>query len=349
MIIPLVESSFNSSSEIRVNLIEDAMDLWSAVLVQTPSPASQEIVSMARHLFPMYESATEILRNAIEITELYIQLTPQQFFSEASALLQPLSSLLATNKPQVAGLITNLVELLIRIADHLDGSQGVSNLMTHLISSGFLSTLLIGLRSAYDAHQATGPNRPTTFIDGLVETDYLSVVARIALASPSLFLSALTATMPSESTETNFSWLLTEWLSHLDNVSNPEKRKLFCLALTALLETNQSWILGRLQELMTLWTDLVIELVDEDNRGADCLVWPNIDNLKPEGAETPADERRRNLNFADPVHRLDVQEFVRGKLQVVVEACGGHEAFESRWLVNVDAEVVRAFGALGVV
>lgn len=349
MIIPLIESSVDPSSEIRVYLIEEAMDLWSAVLIQTPSPPSQEIISLTRHLIPMYESASEILRKAFEITELYIQLVPRYFFTEAPVLLRPLASLLATTKREAAGLITDLVELLIRTADHLDGSQGVANLTAHLMSSEFLSILLIGLRNAYEAHQTTGPNRPSTSIDGLVETDYLSVLARLALASPSLFLSALKATIPSESIEATISWLLTEWLSHLDNVCNPEKRKLFCLALTALLETNQPWILDRLQELMTLWTDLVAELVDEENRGADCLVWWNVDNLKPEGQETPADERRRNLTFADPIHKLDLKGFVRDMLKATVEACGGRESFERMWLVNVDAEVVRAFGALGVV
>lgn len=349
MIIPLIESSVDPSSEIRVFLIEEAVELWSAVLIQTPSPASQEIVSLARHLIPMYESASEILRKAFEITELYIQLVPQHFFSEAPVLLQPLTSLLATTKREAAGLITGLVELLIRTADLLNGTQGVANVTTHLVSSEFLSTLLIGLRGAHAAHQTTGPNRPSTSIDGLVETDYLSVLARLAIASPSLFIYTLTAAVPNELLETTISWLLTEWFSHLDNVSNPEKRKLFCLALTGLLETNEPWILGRLQELMTLWTDLVAELVDEDNREADCLVWWNIDNLKSDGPETPADERRRNLNFADPVHRLDLKGFIRDKLQATVEACGGQEKFESSWLINVDAEVVRAFGALRLV
>lgn len=349
MIIPLIESSVDPSSEIQAYLIEEAMDLWSAILVQSPSPVSQEVVAMARYLFPMYESATEILRKAFEITELYVQLIPQHFLNEAHFLLRPFTSLLATTKREAAGLITDLVELLIRNADYLDGSQGVANLTAHLISSGFLSSLLSGLRIAYNAHQTTGPNRPSTSIDGLVETDYISVLARLALASPALFLSALTVALPGEHIETIMSWLLTEWLSHMDNVSNPERRKLFCLALTALLESNQPWILGRLQELMTLWTDLILELVDDDNSGADCLVWRNMDNLKPDAPEASVDELRRTLTFADPVHRLDLKGFVRDKLQAVVEACGGRETFESMWLVNVDAEVVGAFRGLGVV
>ena len=52
--------------------------------------------------------------------------------------------------------------------------------------------------------------------------------------------------------------------------------------------------------------------------------------------------------FADPVHRFDVRDFVRERLQRCVEACGGQEAFQREWLVDVDADVVRSFGQLGV-
>ena len=52
--------------------------------------------------------------------------------------------------------------------------------------------------------------------------------------------------------------------------------------------------------------------------------------------------------FSDPVHRLDVRDFVRERLQRSVEACGGQEAFQREWLVDVDTDVVRGFGRLGV-
>lgn len=349
MVIPLIDSSVEVTSPTRVYLLEEAMDLWATILVQTASPASQEIINLARHLFPMYESASETLRKSLEITETYILLIPQHFLSESIRLLIPFSSLLSTTKREAIGVITHLIELLIRSADYIGGLQAVSQLTTNLVESQLISTLLTGLRTAYSAHQTTRPNRASSSIDGIVETNYLSVLARLALASPPLFTSALTAASPQEDFESTISWLLAEWFCHIDNMGDPEQKKLSCLALTNLLQAGQPWILNHLQELMTVWTDTITELVDSDYKGTDCLIYWDEQKLRPEGPEAPADERRRRLSFADPVHRLDVKVFVRERLQGVAAACGGQEVFERLWVVNVDKDVLRGFGELGVV
>lgn len=350
LIIPLIDSSVQVGSPSRAYLLEEAMDLWATILVQTSSPASQEIINLAQHLFPMYESASDTLRKALEITETYILLIPQHFLSESMRILLPFSSLLGATKREAIGIIIHLVELLIRSADYIGGLQAVSQLTTNLVSSQFLSTLLTGLRDAHSAHQTSGPNRASSSIDGIVETNYLSVLARLALASPSLFTSALTASWPQEDFESTISWLLTEWFSHIDNIGDPERKKLSCLALTNLLQASQPWILNRLQELMTVWTDTITELIAEDGDGTDCLIYWDVQKLRAEGGpEAPADERRRRLTFADPVHRLDVKLFLRECLQGAAAACGGQERFEKLWVVNVDKDVLRGFGELRVV
>ena len=349
IIIPLIDSSVQVASPTRVYLLEEAMDLWAAILVQTASPASLEVINLAQHLFPMYESASDTLRKALEITETYILLIPQHFLSESIRILIPFSSLVGATKREAVGVITNLVELLIQSAEYIGGLQAVSQLTTNLVSSQFLTTLLTGLRGAHSAHQSTGPNRASSSIDGVVETNYLSVLARLALASPSLFTSALTAAWPQEDFETAISWLLTEWFTHIDNIGDPERKKLSCLALTNLLQAGQAWILNHLQELMTVWTDTITELIDTDSDGTDCLIYWDEQKLRPDGPEAPADERRRRISFADPVHRLDVKVFLRERLQGAVEACEGLEVFEKLWVVNVDEDVLRGFGELRVV
>lgn len=361
MIIPLIDSSVQLDSPTRVYLLEEAMDLWATILVQTSSPAPQETISLAQHLFPMYEAASDALRKALEITETYILLIPQHFISESMRLLVPFCSLLGATKREAIGVITRLVELLVQSAEYIGGLQAVSQLTTNLVTSQFLFTLLTGLHTAYSAHQTTGPNRASSSIDGVVETDYLSVLARLALASPSLFTSALTAAWPQQNFETTISWLLAEWFCHIDNIGDPERKKLSCLALTNLLQAGQPWILNHLQELMTVWTDTITELFDNNNDnndpsvdggsggGVDCLIYWDEQKLRPEGPEAPADERRRRLSFADPVHRLDVKVFLRERLQGAAAACGGQEAFEKSWVVNVDKDVLRGFGGLGVV
>lgn len=361
LIIPLIQSSIEPSSESKVYLLEDALELWSTVLGQTPSPASSDVVSLVQYLFPMFEVASETLRKALEITELYIYLIPSEFLTSAALLFNPFGPLLVSVKPEASGMVTSLVELLIRSADRLGGVSAVRDLTQLMVSSNFLSTLLVSLHNAYLAHQTSGPNRTKPSIDGIIETDYLNVCARLAVASPSLFVSALDTTIASsmphgdQPSETPIEWLLTEWFSHMDNIGHPAHKKLSCLALTSFLETGQPWILSRLQSLMTIWTDVVTELVVDasleegkvDYR--DSLVYNDPNAQKPDGPEAPADERRRVLGYEDPVHRIDVRVFIREKLAVAVEKCGGMETFQREWVQNVDEDVVRGFGALGIV
>ena len=361
LIIPLIQSSVEPNSDSRVYLLEDALDLWSTVLVQTPSPPSSEIVSLVQYLFPMFEVGSETLRKALEITEFYIQLVPSEFLANAALILRPFGLLLGSAKPDASGTVTSLVELLIRSADRLGGVSAVGDLAQSMVSSTILSTLLSGLHDAYLAHRTTGPNRIRSSIDGIVETDYLNIFARLAVVNPSLLLSGLEAALQSSKTDgvndqdRVTEWLITEWFSHIDSIGHPAHRKLNCLALTSFLSTSQPFILSHLQSLMTIWTDLVTEIVVDvsleegqpDYR--DCLVYNDPAAQKPDGPEAPANERSRVLDFEDPVHRIDVRDFIRENLAVAVEKCGGMEAFQSEWVQNVDNDVVRAFGALGIV
>ena len=357
LILPLIQSSIEPGSETQVYLLEDALDLWSAILVQTPAPASSSLLSLSQYLFPIFDLATENLRKALEITESYLILAPSEILADETRtrFLTAFTSLLGTLKRDANGVITHLVEILVRAAESIGGSDAVAVLTTSLVSTGFLSKLLAGLRSSHDAHQTTGPNRTHAPIDGVVETDYLAVLARIAFASPDLLVHAIAATLapPAHDLPSTMHWLLAEWFGHFENIADPKRRKLMCLALTNLLAlppAHHGWVLARLQELMTVWTDVVAELMEgvDDRDGADCLVYWDADGLKGEGPEAPEEERRRDLVFGDPVHRVDVRGFVRERLREVVRACGGEEAFERDWLADVDRDVVAGFGALGV-
>jgi hypothetical protein len=137
-----------------------------------------------------------------------------------------------------------------------------------MISTGFLAKQMEGLHGAWSHHQAHGPavELPSRAVDGVVETDYFSVLARIGLASPSVLLEAIAA-IGGGTLEETLNWLLEEWFSHIENIGDPPNKKLMVLVLTRLLETGQEWILGRLQSLMAVWTDVLRELLDgmDDN------------------------------------------------------------------------------------
>lgn len=360
IILPLIQSSIEPNSETRVYLLEDALDLWLTVLIEMPSTgATAEVLSLIQYLFPLFDVASENLRKALEITEAYIYLIPSEMLSTAAAILNPLIPMLGHVKRDASGMVTSLAELMIRSAHNLGALPAVGSLTQVLVSTNFVSTIVSGLFDAYRASQTTGPNREHSKIDGIVETDYFNVLARLGTASPYLLVSALEAApyegqSENETIERKMDWVLSEWLAHMDTISHPTHKKLNCLALTSLLETGQPYILSRLQSLMSEWTTVIAELVidtslDEkvvDNR--DSLVYTDPEALKGEGLEAPADERRRLLTFQDPVHRIDMRDFIRDKLAVVIQGCGGMEAFQRDWVQNVDADVVKSFSDLGL-
>jgi len=363
LILPLIRSSIDPTSESCPYLLEDGLDLWLSILEQTPS-LSSDMFALTEYLFPMFDAAADTLRQALKITESYILLAPEAMLQSSPRFLSCFAALLATKpKREASGLITRLIELLTQAAERLGGQNAINHLTTVFLDTQLLVQLIGNLRTAYDSHQATGPNRPPSSIDGIVETDHFSVLARLALASPSTFVQALATVSPSF--DEAITWLLTEWFSHFESIGNPERKKLSCLALTALLDlAPQKWIMGRLQELMGVWTEVVTECMDypEDDPdqqdegvrrdrgpGRDVTVFSDPDGLIPtDRPEVEEERRRRDVAFADPIHRLNIKDFIRERLERAVETCGGQEAFQREWLVNVDADVVRSFGELGV-
>ena len=51
---PIIRGAVEPGSETQVYLLDDAMDLWADILVQTPSPASAELLDLVPFLFPIY-------------------------------------------------------------------------------------------------------------------------------------------------------------------------------------------------------------------------------------------------------------------------------------------------------
>ncbi|KAI9801900.1 MAG: hypothetical protein M1833_002214 [Piccolia ochrophora] len=354
LVLPLIKHAIEPGSETQVYLLEDALDLWAAMLVQTASPASADILSLSHYLFPILELGTEHFRKALEITESYVLLAPTHMLdtSMRTQLFTTFTSLLGTLKPEANGVIMHLIETIIRSAASLTtDDRAVSAIATTLVDTHFLTKLLAGLRNAHDARQTTGPNRKAPPLETIVETDYFSVLARLALASTDVFGSALHAASAAagEDVAHTLAWLLPEWFHHFGNVGHPTQRKLNCLALTKLLETGQPWILSRLQDLMTVWTDVVTELQEgAEERGGDSLIYWDPTSLKPPNPEAPEDERRRHLTFTDPIHTLNINTFIATHLQQMIARAGGEDRFRTEWLVNVDREVVEGFGRLGV-
>ena len=369
VILPLIENSLRPATEGHTYLLEDALELWHVVLIQT-SDHSQDLINLTQYLFPMLDTPGETLQKAFELMESYFLIAPQAMLQSSPRFLSSFSRLLnAGLRRETNGTITHLADTLIQAAGNLGGRTAVESLATIMADeTQFISHVVIGLKTAHDAHQTTGPNRVYSEIDGIVETDYFHVLARILLASPPTFITIVTLlpALRNHPVETTMDWLLTEWFSHFDNISAAPSKKLMCLALTSLFNLGpQKYVFGRLQEFMTLWTDVVTEITEypppeseSDQRhhidrgaGKDTLVYSNPSDLKPnpkDRLESPEDERRRNFLFADPVHTVPIQDFIREQLSRAIAEYGGQEVFEQDWLGDVDGDIIEGFNRIGV-
>ncbi|KAE8152145.1 armadillo-type protein [Aspergillus avenaceus] len=364
LILPLIQNSVEPGSETLIYLLDEALDLWGAILMQTPAPASPEILSLIPSLIPIFEAATDSVPQALQIAESYIYLAPQEILSDRVRLplLASFESLLKSTTTQRLGVVPRLVELMIRATEAVDGgSENSYNVITRsLLDSSFLQSLLEGLYSAHEASQTTGPNRKRASVYGVVETDYFSVLARLALAYPKIFASAVSAATGTPE-EQAITWTTTEWFFHYDNIGSTTQKKLHALALTQLLNLNgpdtqpPPYILNQLQSYLNIWTDIVTELAEgaegdpNDPRSGDHLIyWNNAGTGRWDENEPPENERKRHWDNSDILHQINIRDFIRDRLRSLIVGCGGEQRFQDEWLLNVDREVVAAFGALGL-
>ncbi|KAI9673582.1 MAG: hypothetical protein M1817_002218 [Caeruleum heppii] len=303
LFLPLIDRAMEPGSDEQVFLLDDALELWATILTQTPSPASPQLLALAPHLFSAFELGTENLRKALGITESYVLLAPAYMLADEmrERLFSSAANLLNAVKVESSGLVTSLMEIMIRAAEGLGGESAVEIIGQSLVSQGFLGKILDALRGRWEANQTSGPKRSHAPVDGIVETDYYGVLARLVLASPRVFVQAVEAASPvrGQALGETMDWILEGWFRHFGNMAHPNQRKLNCLALTRMLESGESWILGRLQELMTVWTDVVGELSEgAEERGGDSLLFWDPEGLKPTNPEAPEDERRRHVRFS---------------------------------------------------
>ncbi|KAJ4351813.1 uncharacterized protein N0V89_007157 [Didymosphaeria variabile] len=354
--LPIIQSAIEPNSDTQVYLLEDALDLWSSIIAQTPSAPEltpPELLNLLQYLIPLFAMDNDTLRKAIEITEAYLLLAPAAVLADnfRPELIRCLSELLGNLKPEASGAVSHLMMCIIRGADGIGGEEATNVLVSDLISSNFLAKMMEGLHGAWTHHQSHGPLRemPSRAVDGVVETDYFSVLARIGLASPATLLEAISSIGGAE-LEKTLNWLLEEWFGHIENIGDPPNKKLMTLVLTRLLETDQPWILGRLQSLVAMWTDVLGELLDGmDDKTADSLYWPDEpEPFHPIEPEAPEDVRKRILLYSDPVHRINLVVFVREHLQASIQSSGGETRFQEEWLSRVDKDVLKGFGDLGI-
>ncbi|KAK7914669.1 importin-beta domain-containing protein [Apiospora marii] len=341
IILPLIAEAVQEGSDVYVYLIEEALELWTNVLLQSEPPLAQELLGLIPHAVRHLEAHTENHMSHLTIAGSYIVLSPEAVLDNQhrQTLLKGLAATYNATSREQCAIATKYTETLIRCANELGGTDGLKLICQDLVETGFLKFMLEGIHDAHEARQTSGPKRRQPRVSNLALTDYFSILSRIALADPAIFAELVASLGPLEQV---WPWLSAEWFYAFDCMADTLRQKLNLLALTRLVELGQpvqELVLGQLQDFFTMWTGVFAQVIEEDSPGVDATVM-----MAPAEAtewDTPKDVRERSLLTSDPVRNVNCLDYVKTSLESLVQRTG--PSFQENYLINVDADVLGSF------
>ncbi|GCC27138.1 hypothetical protein chiPu_0005560, partial [Chiloscyllium punctatum] len=181
----------------------------------------------------------------------------------------------------------------------------------------------------------------------VVMSTYLGITGRVLLQNAGFFSSLLNqiALDLSQEMDQILGSIIEMWVDRMDNITQPERRKLSALALLSLLPSENSLIQDKFCGIINICVEALHDVLSEDpDTGTykDCMVMSHFEEQKVSEDEEPPteqDRRKKLLALKDPVHSVSLQQFVYEKLKAQQELLG-EQGFQSL-IESVDTEVIR--------
>ncbi|XP_025059807.1 importin-11 isoform X3 [Alligator sinensis] len=134
------------------------------------------------------------------------------------------------------------------------------------------------------------------------------------------------------------------WVDRIDNITQPERRKLSALALLSLLPSENSVVQDKFCGIINVSVEGLHDVMTEDPETGtykDCMLMSHFEEPKVTEDEEPPteqDKRKKTLALKDPVHTVSLQQFVYEKLKAQQELLG-EQGFQAL-METVDTEIV---------
>ncbi|XP_072920613.1 importin-11 isoform X2 [Hemitrygon akajei] len=290
-LLPVIQLSTDVAQPPHVYLLEDGLELWLVTLENSPS-ITPELLGVFQNMSALLELSSENVRTCFQIINAYIFLTSSEFLQNfAAALCQSFCELMQdiTTEGQVQ--VLKVVENVLKVNPIL-GPQMFQPL---------LPTVVKGILD--------GERYP------VIMSTYLGITGRVLLQNTVFFSSLLNQIALELNREMDqlLGSLIEMWVERMDNITQPERRKLSALALLSLLPSENS-----------------------------CMVISHFEEQKVSEDEEPPteqDKRKKLLALKDPVHSVSLQQFVYEKLKAQQELLG-EQGFQSL-MESVDTDIIR--------
>ncbi|XP_032001113.1 importin-11 isoform X1 [Hylobates moloch] len=321
-LLPVIQLSTDVSQPPHVYLLEDGLELWLVTLENSPC-ITPELLRIFQNMSPLLELSSENLRTCFKIINGYIFLSSTEFLQTyAVGLCQSFCELLKeiTTEGQVQ--VLKVVENALKVNPIL-GPQ-----MFHPILPYIFKGIIEGERYP------------------VVMSTYLGVMGRVLLQNTSFFSSLLNEMAHKFNQEMDqlLGNMIEMWVDRMDNITQPERRKLSALALLSLLPSDNSVIQDKFCGIINISVEGLHDVMTEDPETGtykDCMLMSHLEEPKVTEDEEPPteqDKRKKMLALKDPVHTVSLQQFIYEKLKAQQEMLG-EQGFQSL-METVDTEIV---------
>ncbi|CAK6950596.1 importin-11 isoform X1 [Scomber scombrus] len=322
-LLPVIQLSTDVSQPPHVYLLEDGLELWLVTLENNPA-ITPELLRIFQNMSALLELSSENLRTCFQIVNAYIYLSATEFLQNyAESLCRSFCDLLKdiTNEGQVQ--VLKVVEIALKVSPILGAHM-------------FQPLLPAVFRGIVD-----GERYP------VVMSTYLGIMGRVLLQNSSFFSSLLTqmASECNQEIDQLLGSVIEMWVDRMDNITQPERRKLSSLALLSLLPSDNSVIQDKFCGIINICVEALHDVMTEEPETGtfkDCMLMSHFEEPKLSDDEEPPteqDKRKKLLALEDPVHSVSLQQFVYEKLKAQ-QALMGDQGF-GVLMETVDTELVR--------
>ncbi|XP_074993045.1 importin-11 isoform X2 [Calonectris borealis] len=321
-LLPVIQLSTDVSQPPHVYLLEDGLELWLVTLENSPC-LTPELLRVFQNMSALLELSSENLKNCFKIINAYIFLSSSEFLQMyATDLCRSFCELLKdiTTEGQVQ--VLKVVENVLKVNPVL-GPQMFQPLLPSIF------------RGIID-----GERYP------VVMSTYLGIMGRVLLQNASFFsllLSQMACELGQELDQT-LGNMIEMWVDRMDNITQPERRKLSALALLSLLPSLNSVIQDKFCGIINISVEGLHDVMTEDPETGtykDCMLMSHFEEPKVTEDEEPPteqDKRKKMLALKDPVHTVSLQQFIYEKLKAQHELLG-EQGFQAL-METVDTEIV---------
>lgn len=291
--LPLIQYSTNPSNFEHVYLIEEALEMWHAILQNAFEPSEDLLLLFPVLLQPeLLPNATDTLKKILFILESYLLLMPDRIREKDldQLLIQDIVMI-------IPGLQTAALSHCTRVLSLATKVWGADSFTNDQIWR--LSELLLSSRD-----------------DPVVDVCYLCLISEMTLSNPNRVVHVWTEHPQGDLTQA----IIQKLVERFDNIGHARYRKLCAMGITAMTQTRHPVFRNEqvLAYLGNIWGDTLAEV--QANCGNDLIYWADdsalLEDLEVDTAEIT---RRKALSGSsrDQVSTTHLKNYIRGHTELV--------------------------------